>query len=198
MIIRFLNWTLQIYLAQTCKSSEKLSVNNKTYNYRSCYHDTSYNYTYCILTEDSKLLNKVCDDLTNMRVTWEDVLEQDNSIVSSTHSSPVKLPKPASRGRKKSAASRMLEVSKALKDADIMTNVSQSSIDSGSKRALDLFGKRASSPKRPRINSEFDMPEEDDLVQEPSHSNQLQKALDDIAYLKKELEMARSGKLKCK
>ena len=94
----------------------------------------------------------------------------------------------------KSAALRMLQMSKNLKDADIMANVSHSQIISGSKRALQLFGSKVSSSKRSKIDfsdSESDMEE----VQEPTtHSADLKRALDDIAYLKKELESARSGK----
>ena len=55
-------------------------------------------------------LKKMCDDLIDMKITWEEILEQNESAVSSTNSTPVKavsVPKPK-RGNK-SAASRMLQ-----------------------------------------------------------------------------------------
>ena len=137
----------------------------------------------------------MCDDLIDMKITWEEILEQNESAVSSTNSTPVKVVmEPKLKRGNKSAVSRMLQMSKNLKDADIMANVSHSQIISGSKRALQLFGSKASSSKRSKIDfsdSESDMEE----VQEPTtRSADLKRALDDIAYLKKELESARSGK----
>ena len=88
----------------------------------------------------------MCDDLIDMKITWEEILEQNESAVSSTNSTPVKVVmEPKLKRGNKSAASRMLQMSKNLKDADIMANVLHSQIISGSKRALQLFGSKASS-----------------------------------------------------
>ena len=137
----------------------------------------------------------MCDDLIDMKITWEEILEQNESAVSSTNSTPVKavsVPKPK-RGNK-SAASRMLQMSKNLKDADIMANVSHSQIISGSKRALELFGSKASSSKRSKVDFSDSESDIEEAVEPTTHSADLKRALNDIAYLKKELELARGGK----
>lgn len=136
----------------------------------------------------------MCDDLIDMKITWEEILEQNENAVSSTNSTPVKaVPVPKSKRGNKSAASRMLQMSKTLKDADIMANVSQSQIATGSKRALELFGSKAASSKRSKVDSSDSESDIEEDVQRTTHSADLKRALDDIAYLKKELEVARSG-----
>ena len=71
--------------------------------------------------DDSKLLNKLCDDIINMEISPEDLLEEDEHMVSSTEVSPVKVP--PSTSRKSSTSSRVLKMSKQLKEAELMSEV---------------------------------------------------------------------------
>ena len=57
--------------------------------------------------DDSKLLNKLCDDIINMEISPKDLLE-DEHMVSSTEVSPVKVP--PSTSRKSSTSSRVLKM----------------------------------------------------------------------------------------
>ena len=75
-----------------------------------------------------------------------------------------------------------------------MANVSHSQIISGSKRALELFGSKASSSKRSKVDFSDSESDIEEAVEPTTHSADLKRALNDIAYLKKELELARGGK----
>ena len=74
----------------------------------------------CISTylDDSKLQNKLCDDVINMEVSVEELLEEDEHLVPSTDVTPVKLTPPTKC--KGSVSSRVLKISKQLKEAEIL------------------------------------------------------------------------------
>ena len=63
------------------------------------------------LLEDSKLLNRLCDDLVSFKIAADDILADEEKVVSSTESSPVKL---SSKSKKSSASKRVLELSRRL------------------------------------------------------------------------------------
>lgn len=91
--------------------------------------------------DDFKLLNKLCDEVIDMKVSIKDLLEEDEHCVSST---PVKLTPPPKR--KGSASSR------ELKEAEILSEVTNAtSIQAASKQAYQLFGK-TSKVKRVRAD----------------------------------------------
>ena len=134
-----------------------------------------------------------------MRISYE-------SCVSSTEVTPAKLSPPTKR--KGSASSRMLKVSKQLKQADILSEVGNAaSIQSASKRALQLFGKTSGVKRAAYSDSE-----DDDLdlyesrkkykqasvesAESEDESSELRRARDEIYRLKKQLEEAgRRGRL---
>ena len=170
--------------------------------------------------DDSKLLNKLCDDVINMEISVEELLEEDEHLVSSTDVTPVKLIPPTKR--KGSASSRVLKMSKQLKEAEILSEVANvTSIQSASKRAYQLFGK-TSKVKRVKADKPVSSDSEDDDLElaskgrkkskqatvETSESEdesdsptsgksaELRRALNEISQLKKQLEeTVKSGKL---
>ena len=117
------------------------------------------NYFFSIyLLDDSKLLNKLCD-LISMKISFEDLLEDDKCLVSSTDITPVKLPPPKCNV---SAASRVFKMSKQLKETEILSKVANAaSIQSVSKQAYTLFG-NASKVKRVKAAEQVTSDSEED------------------------------------
>lgn len=111
------------------------------------------------------MLNRLCDDVINMKTTCEELIDEEEQVVSSTEVTPVKLSPPTKR-KGSSSSARMLKVSKQLKEAEILSDVAKAaSIQSASKRAQHLFG-NSSKTKRAKVDelitSESDE-ESDDL-----------------------------------
>lgn len=77
------------------------------------------------------MLNKLCDDILNNEITCEQVIQDDEKVVSSTEASPVKIATPPPKRRKGSASVRMLQMSKKAKNEEIL---------SATKKAKLLFG----------------------------------------------------------
>ena len=117
-----------------------------------------------------------------MEITCKEIIEEEEHVVSSTETTPVKLSIPKSKGKESSAA-RMLKVSKKLKEAEILTEAK--SIQSASKRAMQLFG-TMSKAKRVKIEDPISSESEDDLPDEISEqTSKLRRALQGVHQLKK-------------
>ena len=145
-----------------------------------------------------------------MKISYEDILEADENCVSNTEVTPVKLNPPTKR--KGSASSKILKVSKRLKEADILSEVANAaSIQSASKWALQLFGKTSGVKRAACSDSEdndlevtsnerkkckqaiVESAESEDELRE---SAELRRARDEIYQLKKKLkEAGRRGRL---
>ena len=164
---------------------------------------------YIIYIEDNKHLNKLCDDLINFKITVEDIFEQEESVVSSTESSPVKVPTSSKAKAKKSASQRVLGLAKQMssgrKSMEILSAISPnerpvvgskrslSSTPCTSKAAIDTATIRArqifSSQDADTPNYDSDSEDEDVGI---SANEKLTEALEEIKRLKKQLNKSES------
>ena len=117
-----------------------------------------------VSTEDNKLLNKLCDDLVSFKITADDILEQEEAIVSSSDNTPVKEPDMKKHNKKSSASSnRILNLAKQLstshKDIEVIADIDAKATSSkdatparltpyGSKAATGTSSKIAVASKR--------------------------------------------------
>ena len=108
---------------------------------------------------DRQLLNKLCDDLVNFKVSVDDILKDEEKVVSSTDSTPVK--RKQSSKIKSKLPPKKCKVHKSKKtNSEIIDDMS---------RARELFG------VNPIEVSDA----------EPSMATKLKEALEEIARLKK-------------
>ena len=104
--------------------------------------------------DDYNELNSLCDDVINKKITCEELLEEEEHVVSSTETTPVKLSLP--KKGKGSSSARVLKVSKQLKEAEILSQAR--SIQSARKRANELFGRSS----KARIEETYSSDSEDE------------------------------------
>ena len=146
--------------------------------------------------EDSNLLNKLCDDLINFRVTADDIIAQEESVVSSTESTPVK--QPATKV-KKAASQRIIGLAKALssgrKSMEILNDISPNESPVGKNQkslsSTPCTSKAGIDAAAHRARQIFSTPNEDDSEDEEVDlgvEDKLKDAMEEIKRLKRQLQ----------
>ena len=127
----------------------------------------------------------MCDDIINNEVTCEDIVRDDENVVSSTETSPVKIhvAAPPCKRHKESSSVRMLQMSKKAKNEEIL---------SATKKAKLLFGPVSSqrASQLEDLSGTYPSSREEDIS-----AGSTVELIKEIKMLKRQLqEKTRSGK----
>ena len=143
--------------------------------------------------EDSKLLNKLCDDLINFRVTADDIIAQEESVVSSTESTPVK--QPATKVKKAAIIGLAKALSSGRKSMEILNDISPNESPVGKNQkslsSTPCTSKAGIDAAAHRARNVFSTPNEDDSEDEEVDlgvEDKLKDAMEEIKRLKRQLQ----------